>query len=1125
MNRNTLTRLPLHQRFVVLCLVALAGMQLGMPDRALAGPPDVGIVSIVSPAASSVGTLCTLSAVPVTVRVKNFSDEAINSGNIPVSVQLNGGKVFTASSSVFSSIPPGGEQDITIGGFGSTPPGFLLDLSQQPTFTFKATLLVAGDSSIANNSLTIQGTTTTLPETISNTVISSFPYTENFEGGFGAWTNFASCRGPSTFSTGAPSKGTYLTGPGGGASSVFVDRLNFSTWGNGRTRAISPTFDLTGMQFAELNMKVIWESPPPYLNVGGDGATLQTSTDGGVEWDSVGAAGEPYNWFNNGSVTTLQAAGGGLAGWSGYDTSGSAFFPDYSYRTGGSPLSLPYQISGTPLLGSNGWRTAKHLIKGGDDTLIRILWASRPLDGIGIGINGDEGFGFDDFVLSAGPTAPLSVALLSDVDSDGRADPGDTLRYTVVLNNPTSMDLFNSIYQDALTDSGIRLVSGSVTSTQGTVSVGNTNGDTTVSVNVGTFTAGTTVTITYDAVVQPLANGVVTVCAQGALLSDQFQPSSLQTDDVGVSGIADRTCRAAFTDSDNDGVPNGTDLCPGFPETPDADGDGVANACDVCPGGNDLADTDHDGVPNSCDTCPSDASKTTSAGSCGCGFPETDANANNVPDCVDPAANTATDGTCLPGSTDCGVQPLGASACAVVNGYLGQTNILSLSNLKPASLGFTATLIDANGIEKGGFSGSISALKKQDFNVNVLGLVPNTVNTICVSTNATTLGAWSGSVAIYKPNNHNGVSSPIFGATGFDYVLHHPLVNPFRGFGAVAVPLNTFHLGIDPAAQTANYVSLADAARGDGQRLKGTMFYFGKNGESKGFDPVDIPDGGRQDFNGHLALNPPTGNGDAVGSAVFVPVSSGANIPQFFMSETRYFADCTTPGCTDYATAFVVNPRPATANLTAEAVSTLNGETAIVEAVNVGTSSAAGSLSMRGAFGDSLGTASVSAGSHAVVHTIMNKVTTNGVTTGFVPDGTTASAQLTLSSGKLAAQSVFYKLNSFGQLQYAYAVPFFGGGGTSLSAYYNSFIGNKDSSVVLNTTSQLADVNVDYVDFNGSSIFNESFEVVPNGIRQVTSALPVDSYGAMNVTTSVNGVVVNNIIRRDDEYAMCSSGR
>ena len=74
-------------------------------------------------------------------------------------------------------------------------------------------------------------------------------------------------------------------------------------------------------------------------------------------------------------------------------------------------------------------------------------------------------------------------------------------------------------------------------------------------------------------------------------------------------------------DADNDGVPDGSDVCPGFDDnvdtdsdgTPDGcdstpngddDNDGVDNAADICPGFDDNVDTDTDGTPDGCDSTP-----------------------------------------------------------------------------------------------------------------------------------------------------------------------------------------------------------------------------------------------------------------------------------------------------------------------------------------------------------------------------------------------------------------------------------------------------------------------------------------------------------------------------------------
>lgn len=64
------------------------------------------------------------------------------------------------------------------------------------------------------------------------------------------------------------------------------------------------------------------------------------------------------------------------------------------------------------------------------------------------------------------------------------------------------------------------------------------------------------------------------------------------------------------SDSDNDGVPNCDDVCPGSDDLADADADGIPDGCDICPGLDDTIDTDADGIPDGCDNCPTDANVT-----------------------------------------------------------------------------------------------------------------------------------------------------------------------------------------------------------------------------------------------------------------------------------------------------------------------------------------------------------------------------------------------------------------------------------------------------------------------------------------------------------------------------------
>jgi len=136
-------------------------------------------------------------------------------------------------------------------------------------------------------------------------------------------------------------------------------------------------------------------------------------------------------------------------------------------------------------------------------------------------------------------------------------------------------------------------------------------------------------------------------------------------DDCTVNDTWDANCNCTgtYVDSDNDGVCNANDICPGGDDAADADGDGTPDFCDacpnsatgdsdgdgicddqdICPGFDDNADSDGDGIPDGCDGCDNAMTGT----SCDDGDPCTlsdafDANCN----CAGIVADSDGDGVC-----------------------------------------------------------------------------------------------------------------------------------------------------------------------------------------------------------------------------------------------------------------------------------------------------------------------------------------------------------------------------------------------------------------------------------------------------------------------------------------------
>jgi uncharacterized repeat protein (TIGR01451 family) len=175
-----------------------------------------------------------------------------------------------------------------------------------------------------------------------------------------------------------------------------------------------------------------------------------------------------------------------------------------------------------------------------------------------------------DFVqTTALINATKTVALVNDVNVNGMADPGDTLRYTVVITNPTDgvgASATGVMYSNP-TPANTTLQTGTVTTTQGTVTTGNTGGDTSVAVNVGTIADGGTTTITFDVKINnPLPAGVTQITCQGIVTTSTL-PTGVLTDDPTPPGGTDPTVEpvtaapavtatkvgALFTDVNGDG--------------------------------------------------------------------------------------------------------------------------------------------------------------------------------------------------------------------------------------------------------------------------------------------------------------------------------------------------------------------------------------------------------------------------------------------------------------------------------------------------------------------------------------------------------------------------------------------
>lgn len=117
---------------------------------------------------------------------------------------------------------------------------------------------------------------------------------------------------------------------------------------------------------------------------------------------------------------------------------------------------------------------------------------------------------------------PKEDNLLTDNDGNGVPSPGDVLLYTITITNEGESAATAANFSDT-PDPNTNLVVGSVTTTNGTITRGNTAGDTSIGVAIGTIAVDETVTITFEAtIVVGIPASVGQVENQGLIVGENF---------------------------------------------------------------------------------------------------------------------------------------------------------------------------------------------------------------------------------------------------------------------------------------------------------------------------------------------------------------------------------------------------------------------------------------------------------------------------------------------------------------------------------------------------------------------------------------------------------------------------
>lgn len=328
---------------------------------------DIGITSIIDPISSTALT----ATEAITVDITNFGSSP--AANFPVTFIVDNGTPVTEV--VAGPVPVSGNFLYTFTATG--------DFSAPGTHTLETYTALTGDGDLLND---------TLRKTITKfTGITAFPYFENFENGDGQWVAGGS---NNSWQYGTPAN-TIINSAASGTG-AWVTNLTGQYNVNESSFVESQVFDFTSLTAPVFSAKVYWNSENSW-----DGTVLQSSIDGGVTWQKVGAFGDPNNWYNDNSINGLS---------SGLEPSGEGWTGNASNN------------------GSQGWVTAKHDLTGlsGEPSVkLRFAFGSD-------GSVTDEGFAFDD--VNVYETPSIDAELLTIVDPSSSCGLGNETVSVEIVN-------------------------------------------------------------------------------------------------------------------------------------------------------------------------------------------------------------------------------------------------------------------------------------------------------------------------------------------------------------------------------------------------------------------------------------------------------------------------------------------------------------------------------------------------------------------------------------------------------------------------------------------------------------------------------------------------------------------
>jgi hypothetical protein len=351
---------------------------------------DMKILSVTMPTAG-----CGLTAnETVTVSLQNVGSAA--QSNIDVAFDVAGGN--SASEVIAGPVNSGDTVTYTF----STA----ANLSAIGVFNVAVYSDLATDQNRANDTLNV---------TVANSpVISSFPYTEDFESGAGGWVAGGA---NSTWELGMPAGAVIDTAASG--MNAWMTNLDGSYNNSENSYVESPCFDFSASVNPQLGLNIFRNAENSW-----DGAAVQASFDGGITWVKIGAFGDTVNWYNDNTI------------------SGLAFTGDQDGWTGTTDTT---------------WSAASRAIDSatGQLTKLRIAFGS---DG---SVNGFDGFAFDDISITI-PSIDNDLGVVAINSIAAACDLSASEAITIDIVNAGTLD--QSSFSVSYTVNGGTPVTESITS-------------------------------------------------------------------------------------------------------------------------------------------------------------------------------------------------------------------------------------------------------------------------------------------------------------------------------------------------------------------------------------------------------------------------------------------------------------------------------------------------------------------------------------------------------------------------------------------------------------------------------------------------------------------------------------